>query len=59
MSYLKKAVSPRFVAKQKEEPKEVDLLLESIRQRVTLDLLELPITGMCLPTHGSLWRWCN
>jgi hypothetical protein len=33
--------------------KKDDLLLESIRQRVSLVLLELPITGMCLPTQGS------
>jgi hypothetical protein len=31
-------------------------LLESIRHRISLVLLELPITGMCLPTHGSSLR---
>jgi hypothetical protein len=33
-----------------------DLLLESIRQHISLVLLELPITGMCLPTYGSFLR---
>jgi hypothetical protein len=35
-----------------EQIKKADLLLESIRHRKSLVLLELPITGMCLPTQG-------
>jgi hypothetical protein len=33
--------------------RERECFAQSIRHRISLVLLELPITGMCLPTHGG------